>query len=285
MFGALALRSGRRFHAAPGPASSAIWPVRYSLQLIDGLSEAVLERARVAAFQARFLRDAFCDYAGKAEVQCPKQSQRTAVLLIAGQSNAANNGAQRHRTQLSLTECSTLLADVAMSPRRRCLARPDLPASPGPCLPTSSLTPAAFDHVILAPVAVGALKCRAMGQRWRAQRTMIPLLQDLTTHYRVTHVLWHQGETDFALKTDPARYKEQFMSFVDTLRANACRRNGFCLDGNPLSGGLVRTERDPDRPTGTRLGQAGVLRRASTPTSSWKPRTAMTTVTSRIRAK
>ena len=38
-------------------------------------------------------------YAGKIEVQCPKQTQRTAVLLIAGQSNAANSAAQRHETR------------------------------------------------------------------------------------------------------------------------------------------------------------------------------------------
>jgi hypothetical protein len=49
---------------------------------------------------------------------------------------------------------------------------------------------------------------------------MIPLSQDLTTDYRVTHVLWHQGESDFALKTDPARYREDFLSFANTLRAN-----------------------------------------------------------------
>ena len=50
---------------------------------------------------------------------------------------------------------------------------------------------------------------------------MIPLVQDLTTRYRVTHVLWHQGESDFALKTDPASYKKHFLSFVESLRANA----------------------------------------------------------------
>jgi hypothetical protein len=73
---------------------------------------------------------------------------------------------------------------------------------------------------------------------------MIPLVQDLVTRYRVTHVLWHQGESDFVLKTDPARYKDLFESFVDTLRASAVDATVFvstatrCLPGwsepNPI---------------------------------------------------
>ena len=38
-------------------------------------------------------------YAGKIEIQCPEQTRGTAVILIAGQSNAANSGAQRHNTR------------------------------------------------------------------------------------------------------------------------------------------------------------------------------------------
>jgi hypothetical protein len=95
----------------------------------------------------------------------------------------------------------------------------------------------AFDRVILAPVAVGASDIAQWAKGGALNSSMIPLVQDLVTHYRVTHVLWHQGESDFALKTDPARYKEQFLSFVDTLRANAVDATVFvstatrCLTG------------------------------------------------------
>ncbi len=51
--------------------------------------------------------------------------------------------------------------------------------------------------------------------------SMVPLVQDPTTRYRVTYVLWHQGEADFVLKTYPALYKQYFLSFVESLRANA----------------------------------------------------------------
>ena len=79
----------------------------------------------------------------------------------------------------------------------------------------------AFDRVILAPVAVGGSTVAQWEKGGALNTSMIPLIQDLVTHYRVTHVLWHQGESDFALKTDPALYKQRFLSFADTLRANA----------------------------------------------------------------
>ena len=75
--------------------------------------------------------------------------------------------------------------------------------------------------MILAPVAVGGSNIAQWAKGGALNTSMIPLVQDLVTHYRVTHVLWHQGESDFTLKTDPARYKEQFLSFAETLRDNA----------------------------------------------------------------
>jgi hypothetical protein len=75
-----------------------IWPVRYSLQLLEGPPKPFVnepESLPIAVDSAgRLMR-----YAGKTEAPCPKQTQRTAVLLIAGQSNAANNAAQRHETR------------------------------------------------------------------------------------------------------------------------------------------------------------------------------------------
>ena len=79
----------------------------------------------------------------------------------------------------------------------------------------------AFDHVILAPVAVGGSNISQWAKGGALNTSMIPLLQDLTVQYKVTHVLWHQGESDFALRTDPAHYKQQFLSFAETLRANS----------------------------------------------------------------
>jgi Carbohydrate esterase, sialic acid-specific acetylesterase len=196
-----------------------IWPVRYSLQLIEGLPKPFVnepESPPLALDSAgRLLR-----YAGKTEVQCPKQTRRTAVLLIAGQSNAANNAAQRHSTGYPDRVFNFVggRCYVAASPL---LGSTGFAGEVWTLMADQLIDAGAFDRVILAPVAVGASSIGQWAKGGALNTSMIPLVQDLTVHYRVTHVLWHQGETDFALRTDPARYKEQFLSFAETLRANA----------------------------------------------------------------
>ena len=74
------------------------WPVRYPRQLIEGrpkLISIVPEARQTAVDRAGRL----LDYPGKVETQCPEQAPGTAVILIAGQSNAANSGAARHMTR------------------------------------------------------------------------------------------------------------------------------------------------------------------------------------------
>jgi Carbohydrate esterase, sialic acid-specific acetylesterase len=219
-----------------------IWPVRYSLQLIEGRPKPFVnepESPPLALDTAgRLLR-----YAGKTEVQCPKQTQRTAVLFIAGQSNAANNGAQRHTTRYPDRVLNYMSGHcyVAASPL---LGSTGFAGESWTLLADQLIDAQAFDRVILAPVAVGGSNIGQWAKGGALNTSMIPLVQDLTVHYRVTHVLWHQGESDFVLKTDQQRYKDHFLSFANTLRANAVDAPVFvstatrCLPGwsqpNPI---------------------------------------------------
>ena len=233
-----------------------IWPVRYSLQLIDGLPKPFVSAPESRPF-ALDSAGRLMSYAGKIEAPCPRQTQRTAVILIAGQSNAANSAAQRHSTRYPERVLNFIggRCYVAASPL---LGSTGFAGEPWTLLADQLIDAGAFDHVILAPVAVGASNVAQWAKGGALNASMIPLVQELATHYRVTHVLWHQGESDFALKTDPARYKEEFLSFVETLRANAIDATVFRLDGDPMPAGLVRTQRNPDGPTGPRCDQARV---------------------------
>ena len=96
-----------------------------------------------------------------------------------------------------------------------------------------------------------------MGQRRLANATMLPLVQDLTIRYRVTHVLWHQGESDFALKTDPARYKDLFLSFVGEPARECASMRRFSSRRQADADRPGRIKRNPAGPTGTRLDPAG----------------------------
>jgi Carbohydrate esterase, sialic acid-specific acetylesterase len=219
-----------------------IWPVRYSLLILEGPPKPFVyepESPPLALDSAgRLLK-----FMGKIEVPCPKQTQRTAVLLIAGQSNAANSAAQRHETRHP-DRVLNFMAGRCYVARSPLLGSTGFAGESWTLMADQLIDAGAFDRVILAPVAVGASNIAQWAKGGALNTSMIPLVQDLVTHYRVTHVLWHQGESDFTLKTDPALYKEQFRSFADTLRANAVDAPVFvstatrCLTGwsepNPI---------------------------------------------------
>jgi hypothetical protein len=212
-----------------------IWPVRYSLFLVEGPPKPFVlepESPPLALDPAgRLLK-----YAGKIEVPCPKQTERTAVLLIAGQSNAANSAAQRHETRHPDRVLNFMSGRcyVAGSPL---LGATGFAGEPWTLMADQLIDAQAFERVILAPIAVGGSNIAQWAKGGALNNSMIPLVQDLVTHYRVTHVLWHQGESDFTLKTDAISYKQQFQSFAETLRANAVEAPVFvstatrCLPG------------------------------------------------------
>src|ERR1019366_9838355 len=76
-----------------------------------------------------------------------------------------------------------------------------------------------FDQVILIPAGIGA----TLISRWAVGGDLNGMLVDVIhgagPAYRTTHVLWHQGENDFANGTSEAAYFAAFQSIVAPLRA------------------------------------------------------------------
>ncbi|WP_138910060.1 sialate O-acetylesterase, partial [Streptomyces chryseus] len=75
------------------------------------------------------------------------------------------------------------------------------------------------DNVILAPLAYSGSEVA----RWAAGGDFNPVLVDTVkklqdSGYRITNVLWVQGEADLVIGTPAEAYQERFMSMVDTLR-------------------------------------------------------------------
>ena len=192
------------------------WPVRYPLQLIEGPPKPIsmMPEGRHAAMDraGRLL-----DYPGKIEVQCPDQEPGTAVLLIAGQSNAANSGAKRHTTRYPDRVLNFIAGRcfVANSPL---LGSNGFAGEYWTPLGDQLIESGTFDRVILAPVAVGGSRVAQWASGGDLNASMKPLVADLVLRYRVTHVLWHQGESDLVLGTDADSYRRDFLSFAASLR-------------------------------------------------------------------
>lgn len=74
-----------------------------------------------------------------------------------------------------------------------------------------------FDVVILVPLGVDATE----SERWSAgdvRQLLVMLLEELRQRYRVTHVLWQQGEADQSRQVDQSTYERNLVQVALTLR-------------------------------------------------------------------
>ncbi|PDV85054.1 hypothetical protein CO652_28315, partial [Rhizobium sp. H4] len=154
----------------------------------------------------------------KTLVTCPTQTERTAVLLLLGQSNAANDGGQRHRSNYGdrVVNAFDKRCFIAASPL---LGATDTKGEYWTLLGNHLIASGQNDKVILAPLAYSGSEVA----RWAAGGDLNPVLVDTMKQlqdsgYRITSVLWVQGEADLVLGTTAEAYEKHFLSMVDTLR-------------------------------------------------------------------
>jgi hypothetical protein len=157
-------------------------------------------------------------YPGKIEIACPAQDQTTAVLLVIGQSNAANYQGQRHQSgddrviNFSAGHCyraaSPLLgADGELGETWTLL---------GIKLVQSGL----YRTVILIPAAVGGSAIHRWADGGDLNKMMVAVIQAAKMRYTITGVLLDQGATDFTLRTPEDQYRSDLKSLIDTARAH-----------------------------------------------------------------
>jgi Carbohydrate esterase, sialic acid-specific acetylesterase len=156
----------------------------------------------------------------KEAVDCPQQTDRTAVLLVLGQSNAGNHAGQRFRG-----EHGERLVNFF---GERCyLAASPLLGSDGTAgeywtqLGNLLVKGGSFDQVILAPAAISGSEVSRWASGGDLNGTMIETASELQrAGYGVTHVLWVQGEIDYVKGTTEKDYRDGFVSLVSSLRSH-----------------------------------------------------------------
>jgi Carbohydrate esterase, sialic acid-specific acetylesterase len=153
----------------------------------------------------------------KTAVACPKQSDKTAVLLALGQSNAANHGGQRYRSEYGAHVVNFFggRCFIAASPL---LGSTDARGEYWTKLGNLLIASGKFDNVVIAPLAFSGSEVARWARGGDINGLMVETARQLERQgYRVTDVLWDQGEVDYVKGTSEAAYRERFLSMVDTL--------------------------------------------------------------------
>lgn len=156
----------------------------------------------------------------KTWVACPRQTERSAVLLVLGQSNAANHGGQRFSSSYGPRVSNFFDGQcfVAASPLLGSSnADGELWTEVGNQLVASGK----FDYVVVAPVAVSGSEISRWSGGGDLNAALLAMVRQLaSSQYRVTQIFWLQGEMDYVLGTSEALYRQRFLSMVDSLRNN-----------------------------------------------------------------
>jgi hypothetical protein len=156
-------------------------------------------------------------YPGKVEIPCPPQDAGSAVLLVLGQSNAANFQGQRYQSADDRV--------VNFSDGRCYIAGSPLLGADGhygeswTLLGTKLIRSGLYTRVILIVAAVSSSSVQQWSTGGSLNRMLRAIIRAAKPHFTITGVLWHQGATDFTLHTPEGMYLSNLKSLIDTVRA------------------------------------------------------------------
>lgn len=158
-------------------------------------------------------------YPDKVEVSCPRQTASTAVILAIGQSNAANHAAKRVVTR----DVGAVLnyfggkCYVASSPL---LGATGEGGEFLTLLADRLVSDGLYRNVVIVSSGIGGSPISRWQRDGDLNEMLLATLKTLPPGYKVTEIVWHQGESDFARLTSANDYAKSFNALVGTLAEN-----------------------------------------------------------------
>lgn len=156
------------------------------------------------------------------EIDCQEiyQNDQTMVVLIFGQSQASNHGNVR----------GIAGKNVYSFYNEKCYPAEDpLPGADGlggsvwTRLGDKIIDASLYENVIFAPIAVGGTKIKQWSPSGELHNRILNTIDQLNNkNLKITHLFWHQGESDSLIIDSEATsanvYKKYFYSMVDSIR-------------------------------------------------------------------
>ncbi|PZN77005.1 MAG: hypothetical protein DM484_15410 [Candidatus Methylumidiphilus alinenensis] len=191
--------------------SQNLWPVGLLLEL----KESTLPR-----LQGRY--DEFgrlVDYPNKRQTPCPAQTADTAVLLVIGQSNSANHAEKKFITQFpgKVVNYFNGKCYQAASPLLGATGEDGEFVTP---LADKLIQLGHFQSVVIIASGIGGTPITRWQRDGDLNEMLLTVIRQVEREYKITHVIWHQGEDDYIKKTSTKNYIKMFNSLLDTLREN-----------------------------------------------------------------
>jgi hypothetical protein len=153
------------------------------------------------------------------QVPCRRFRERTAVMLAFGQSNAANDGEPGYVTGPRVYNFNHF-DGRCYAARDPLLGASGSGGSVWTRLGDKLVRAGVFEQVLFVPVAVGGTAVADWLPGGGLFDRIVGTHRELTKHgLRITHLLWHQGETDAGSGTSAADYFSRFETMERGVRA------------------------------------------------------------------
>ena len=153
---------------------------------------------------------------GKVEVACPIQNKSTAVILVMGQSLSANQSSEKFSTKYPESAINYFNGKcyAANSPLLGATGEHGEFITP---LADLLIASKKYKTVIIVSSGIGGTAIN----RWQAKgdlNTMVSkTIDQLSSAYKITEVIWQQGESDYLENTSTPAYINSFYSLSNTL--------------------------------------------------------------------
>jgi lysophospholipase L1-like esterase len=154
----------------------------------------------------------------KKEISCPSQTGKTLVLLTIGQSNTGNHAGQRYVSEYEdkVVNYFGNKCFIASSPL---LGTTGTGGESWTLLGNKLVASGLADRVVLVPAGIGGSSISQWKKGGDLNKMLLSVLDEIKPHYQITHILWHQGESDFGLGTSKNDYVNMFYSMIDTIHS------------------------------------------------------------------
>jgi len=199
-----------------------LWPIELLRQIKDfRVADATPKTVQLSQFDSL---GRLTLYPEKIQVGCPVQTKDTGVLLIIGQSNAANHAQRKFTTQYPNNVVNYFEGQcyVASSPLLGATGQGGEFITP---LADRLIAKGTYKNIVIIAAAVTGSPISRWVRHGDLNESLIALMKDVQKKFRITDVIWHQGETDAStrMSTTAKVYVSSFHSLVGTLTERKVR--------------------------------------------------------------
>ena len=165
-------------------------------------------------------------FQNKSQVDCPTQTDETAVLLVIGQSNSANHAEKKYTTENPTKVVNYYKGKcyVASSPLLGATGEEGEFITP---LADKLVANGTYKSVVIISSGIGGTPISRWQKDGDLNEMLLETLEEVKSKYKINNIIWHQGESDYGNSTSAKVYASAFRSLLNTIELKGVKAQTY----------------------------------------------------------